>query len=162
MSLDRSSCFYRTAVTCCDLISFHGRIAQLLNKRLLFGLKLWILWLKTTQLMLEVTFLTVETCLYKQWWVILSCGTFLLVSQTYASRLICINFLYKLLSPRLALVSGWYLIFRTKTLLLVIIIANEQAERRRSACEAAGLMPGGGDSHMKQTGMLVGNFEFNP
>ena len=22
--------------------------------------------------------------------------------------------------------------------------------------------PGGGDSHMKQTGMLVGNFEFNP
>ena len=21
---------------------------------------------------------------------------------------------------------------------------------------------GGGDSHMKQTGMLVGNFEFNP
>ena len=24
------------------------------------------------------------------------------------------------------------------------------------------LSPGGGDSHMKQTGMLVGNFEFNP
>ena len=23
-------------------------------------------------------------------------------------------------------------------------------------------VPGGGDSHMKQTGMLVGNFEFNP
>ena len=22
--------------------------------------------------------------------------------------------------------------------------------------------PGGGDSHMKQTGMLVGDFEFNP
>ena len=25
-----------------------------------------------------------------------------------------------------------------------------------------GVLPGGGDSHMKQTGMLVGNFEFNP
>ena len=24
------------------------------------------------------------------------------------------------------------------------------------------ISPGGGDSHMKQTGMLVGNFEFNP
>ena len=24
------------------------------------------------------------------------------------------------------------------------------------------LPPGGGDSHMKQTGMLIGNFEFNP
>ena len=24
------------------------------------------------------------------------------------------------------------------------------------------LFPGGGDPHMKQTGMLVGNFEFNP
>ena len=24
------------------------------------------------------------------------------------------------------------------------------------------LWPWGGDSHMKQTGMLVGNFEFNP
>ena len=23
-------------------------------------------------------------------------------------------------------------------------------------------IPGGGDSHMKQTGTLVGNFEFNP
>ena len=26
----------------------------------------------------------------------------------------------------------------------------------------AGSSPGGGDSHLKQTGMLVGNFEFNP
>ena len=25
-----------------------------------------------------------------------------------------------------------------------------------------GFRSGGGDSHMKQTGMLVGNFEFNP
>ena len=24
------------------------------------------------------------------------------------------------------------------------------------------ISPGGGDSHMKQMGMLVGNFEFNP
>ena len=29
-------------------------------------------------------------------------------------------------------------------------------------CEKTSAPPGGGDSHMKQTGMLVGNFEFNP
>ena len=28
--------------------------------------------------------------------------------------------------------------------------------------QARDISPGGGDSHMKQTGMLVGNFEFNP
>ena len=56
-----------------------------------FGIKLWILWLKPTQQKLEITFLAVKTC-YKQWWVILSCKTFLLVWQPSASRLICINF----------------------------------------------------------------------
>ena len=33
-------------------------------------------------------------------------------------------------------------------------------ENRRSP--ESGCRPGGGDSHMKQTGMLVRNFEFNP
>ena len=58
-----------------------GRIAgtQLLKKRtFVVGLKAWILWLKKTQLKLEITFLAVKTC-YKQWWVILSCKTFVLV-----------------------------------------------------------------------------------
>ena len=78
-----------------------------------FGLKLWILRLKSTQQKLKITFLTVKVC-YEQWWVILSCKTFLLVWQPSASRLICINFQIQLLSP-LALVSGWYLISRAKT-----------------------------------------------
>ena len=65
------------------------------NVRLSFGLKVWILWLKTTQLKLEITFLAVKTC-YKRWWVILSCKTFVLVWQPSASRLICINFPYSI------------------------------------------------------------------
>ena len=71
-------------VTCCDFISIHGLIAkmQLLNKLLSFGLKLGILWLKTTettQLKLEITFLTVKTCC-KQWWV----NTFINLSYSIA------------------------------------------------------------------------------
>ena len=65
------------------------------NVRLSFGLKVWILWLKTTQLKLEITFLAVKTC-YKRWWVILSCKTFVLVWQPSASCLICMNFPYSI------------------------------------------------------------------
>ena len=65
------------------------------NVRLSFGLKVWILWLKTTQLKLEITFLAIKTC-FKRWWVILSCKTFGLVWQPSASRLICINFPYSI------------------------------------------------------------------
>ena len=73
-----------------------------------FGLKLWILWVKPTQQKLEITFLAVKMC-YEQWWVILSCNTFLLVWQPSASRLICINFPIQLLSRLLWCQNGiWF------------------------------------------------------
>ena len=34
--------------------------------------------------------------------------------------------------------------------------------RNEEAVQYLTFYPGGGDSHKKQTGMLVGNFEFNP
>ena len=36
------------------------------------------------------------------------------------------------------------------------------ATQREITAWSFGSNPGGGDSHMEQTGMLVGNFEFNP
>ena len=35
-------------------------------------------------------------------------------------------------------------------------------KKRRKVCISLAKGGGGGNSHMKQTGMLVGNFEFNP
>ena len=48
----------------------------------------------------------------------------------------------------------WYIIS-------IIIIVGEQKRARRLFLMSEG-MGEGGDSHMKWTGMLVGNFEFNP
>ena len=53
-----------------------------------------------------------------------------------------------------------FFLFREKCLL-----KTERGESREygNAIFPFALPPGGGgDSHMKQTGMLVGNFEFNP
>ena len=39
---------------------------------------------------------------------------------------------------------------------------KETVAANQERSEGVSLSPGGWDSHMKQTGMLVGNFEFSP
>jgi len=57
-------------------------------------------------------------------------------------------------------ISKLYLNLRKK-LLFVSVLPIEKV-RSHHMTLGREVIPRGGDSHMKQTGMLVGNFEFNP
>ena len=48
------------------------------------------------------------------------------------------------------------------TVLLGVSVKSEEKLALSVPASYAVTRGGGGDSHMKQTGMLVGNFEFNP